>query len=233
MTEEKGRRMQPRRRKPKTVSEVMASIHSQDTKPEIAARHWLWTHGYRYRKNVSGLPGKPDIVVTASRTAIFIHGCFWHQHEGCKAYSTPHTNTEFWQNKFARNKGRDERVRIELRAIGWRTMVIWECQLKPAVLEATMEAAAKLLDEAREEWEHQHMATKKSSAITNPYDIDDEDPRYAYAAEEGALSSYGMEQEEETEFDETELPMAAEDTVFGSYAKRANKKTDDNNRDKM
>ena len=161
----------------------MASIHSQDTKPELAARHWLWTHGYRYLKNAPGMPGKPDIVVTASRTAIFIHGCFWHQHEGCKAYSTPRTNTEFWQRKFARNKERDERVREELRQEGWRTMVIWECQLKPDTIEATMEAAARLLDQAREEWDGTRPKSKKTTTIARPYEIDDEGS-YAYAAED-------------------------------------------------
>ena len=130
-----------RRRKPKSVSEVMASIHSQGTGPEMSARRWLWSHGYRYRKNDTSLPGKPDIVVSASRTAIFINGCFWHLHDGCKSYSTPHTNTEFWQSKFKRNKERDARVREELRALGWRTMVIWECQLRPEDVEKTMSEA--------------------------------------------------------------------------------------------
>lgn len=185
MTDETtGKKKRARRRKPKSVSEVMASIHSKDTGPELAARHWLWTHGYRYLKNSRSLPGKPDIVVTTARTAIFIHGCFWHQHEGCKAYSTPRTNTEFWQKKFARNKERDERVREELRQIGWRTMVIWECQLKPDVLEATMTAAARLLDQARQEWADERAADKKKpTAIARPYDVDDFDPGYASAAE--------------------------------------------------
>lgn len=178
-----GGKRPAKKRKPKSVSEVMASIHSQDTKPELAARHWLWAHGYRYMKNAPGMPGKPDIVVTASRTAIFIHGCFWHQHEGCKAYSTPRTNTEFWQRKFARNKERDERVREELRQEGWRTMVIWECQLKPDTIEATMEAAARLLDQAREEWDGARPKSKKKTTIARPYEIDDEGS-YAYAAED-------------------------------------------------
>ncbi len=143
----------------------MASIHSQDTKPELVARRWLWAHGYRYRKNVASLPGKPDIVVTVSRTAIFINGCFWHQHEGCRNYSTPHTNTDFWQRKFERNKERDARVRDELRNLGWRTMVIWECQLKPPVADETMQAVARLLDDARREWQSMRPSSRAASQV--------------------------------------------------------------------
>ena len=162
----------------------MASIHSQGTRPELKARHWLWEHGYRYRKNAAELPGKPDIVVTASRTAIFINGCFWHQHEGCKAYSTPKTNTEFWQTKFKRNKERDERVREELRAMGWRTMVIWECQLKADTIEPTMTEAARLLDEAKAEWGKARGKTRLRTIVKKTYEIDDDEPDYAYAAED-------------------------------------------------
>ena len=173
-----------RRRKPKSVSEVMASIHSQGTGPEMSARHWLWSHGYRYRKNDTSLPGKPDIVVSASRTAIFINGCFWHQHEGCKSYSTPHTNTEFWQSKFKRNKERDARVREELRALGWRTMVIWECQLRPEEVEKTMSEAARLLDMAKEEWARSSPKARAKTSISKPYEIEDDESRYTYAAED-------------------------------------------------
>lgn len=183
------------KRKPKSVSEVMASIHSKDTRPEMVARRWLWTHGYRYRKNVSSLPGKPDIVITTARTAIFIHGCFWHQHEGCRAYSTPHTNTEFWQNKFARNKERDERVRIELRALGWRTMVIWECQLKPDAIEATMEAAARLIEQAKGECRQTSATALKRSQVSRPYEIDEDETTFSIAAEEEL--TYGADFDDE------------------------------------
>lgn len=188
-TRDTPRRKPHRPKKKKSVSEVMASIHSTDTRPELAARHWLWTHGYRYRKNEKDLPGKPDIVITTARTAIFIHGCFWHQHEGCQSYSTPRTNTPFWQEKFARNKARDERVRIELRALGWRTMVIWECQLKPDKIDATMEAAAKLIDGARKEC--QNKKGLRNTAIKNTYDTDFDDAgTLTYAAEETEMDYY-------------------------------------------
>ena len=77
----------------------MSHIRSKATKPEILVREWLWAHGYRYRLNVKNVPGKPDIVMRKYRTAIFVNGCFWHGHEGCKLFAMPKTNTEFWQNK--------------------------------------------------------------------------------------------------------------------------------------
>lgn len=178
----------------------MASIHSQDTKPELTVRKWLWHRGYRYLKNTSSLPGKPDIVVSASRTAIFINGCFWHQHEGCRYYSTPRTNTGFWQRKFARNKERDARVRDELRAMGWRTMVIWECQLKPAAVEQTLTEAARLLDEARAEWQKLTPSRRRQTAIgggpqtTTGYDADI--PTGTYMAAEEELD-YGAEERQQ------------------------------------
>lgn len=79
------------------------------TKPEILVRKWLWAHGYRYRLNVKSVPGKPDIVMRKYRTAIFVNGCFWHGHEGCKQFVLPKTNTDFWQNKIENNRARDQR----------------------------------------------------------------------------------------------------------------------------
>ena len=88
----------------------MAAIHGKNTKPELVVRKWLWSHGYRYRLNHPRLPGKPDIVLRKYRTCIFVNGCFWHGHEGCKYYRTPKTNTDFWINKVRRNKERDRKV---------------------------------------------------------------------------------------------------------------------------
>ena len=82
----------------------MAAIHGKNTKPELIVRKWLWSHGYRYRLNHPRLPGKPDIVLRKYKTCIFVNGCFWHGHEGCKYYRTPKTNTDFWINKVRRNK---------------------------------------------------------------------------------------------------------------------------------
>ena len=118
----------------------MAAIHSKDTKPEMVVRRYLWGHGYRYRLNHPRLPGKPDIVMRKYRTCIFVNGCFWHGHEGCRYYTIPKTNTEFWVNKVKRNKERDLKVQHELAEMGWHCITIWECELKPKVREKTLES---------------------------------------------------------------------------------------------
>ena len=124
----------------------MAAIHGKDTKPEMVVRKWLWRHGYRYRLNHPRLPGKPDIVMRKYRTCIFVNGCFWHGHEGCRYYTIPKTNTEFWVNKVKRNKERDVKVQHELAAMGWHSITIWECELKPKVREKTLESLAYTLN---------------------------------------------------------------------------------------
>lgn len=124
----------------------MAAIHGKDTKPEMVVRKWLWRHGYRYRLNHPRLPGKPDIVMRKYRTCIFVNGCFWHGHEGCRYYTIPKTNTEFWVNKVKRNKERDVKVQHELAAMGWHCITIWECELKPKVREKTLESLAYTLN---------------------------------------------------------------------------------------
>lgn len=116
----------------------MAAIHSASTKPELHLRHALWRLGFRYRVNVKDLPGSPDIVLPKYRTVIFVHGCFWHGHKGCKYYSVPKTNTEFWTAKVARNQERDQKVWRQLEAKGWFVIIVWECQMKSAVLEETI-----------------------------------------------------------------------------------------------
>ena len=124
----------------------MAAIHGKDTKPEMVVRRYLWGHGYRYRLNHPRLPGKPDIVMRKYRTCIFVNGCFWHGHEGCRYYTMPKTNTEFWVNKVKRNKERDVKVQHELAAMGWHCITIWECELKPKVREKTLESLAYTLN---------------------------------------------------------------------------------------
>ena len=124
----------------------MAAIHSKDTKPEMVVRRWLWGHGYRYRLNHPRLPGKPDIVMRKYRTCIFVNGCFWHGHEGCRYYTIPKTNTEFWDNKVKRNKGRDLKVQHKLAAMGWHSITIWECELKPGKREDTSKSLAYTLN---------------------------------------------------------------------------------------
>ena len=117
-------------------SAVMAKIRSKDTKPELIVRRHLWSRGYRYRKNVRGLPGTPDIVLRKYGVAIFVHGCFWHGHE--VDGTMPHTHTEFWRKKIEQNKARDEKNKEALKKMGWSVLTVWECQLKPVVREQTL-----------------------------------------------------------------------------------------------
>ena len=120
----------------------MAAIHSASTKPELNLRRELWHHGFRYRVNDKRLPGRPDIVLPKYRTVIFVHGCFWHGHKDCKYYTVPKTNTEFWMAKVARNQERDQEVWRKLEAKGWSVVIVWECQLKKANLEETIDRVA-------------------------------------------------------------------------------------------
>ena len=109
---------------------TMAAIRGKDTKPEIFVRHLLWRHGLRYRKNVGALPGRPDIYLPRYNTAIFVNGCFWHAHEGCRFFKVPDSNRDFWMEKFRCNRARDERTRKLLEEKGIRQLVVWECTVK-------------------------------------------------------------------------------------------------------
>lgn len=120
----------------------MAAIRSASTKPERWLRLALWHQGFRYRINDKSLPGTPDIVLPKHRTVIFVHGCFWHGHKDCKYYTVPKTNTEFWMAKVARNQERDQEVWRKLEAKDWNVIIVWECQLKKAVLEDTVNRVA-------------------------------------------------------------------------------------------
>jgi len=111
-------------------SEVMSKIRSKNTKPEMALRKALFARGFRYRVNDTKLPGKPDIVLPKYKTVIFLHGCFWHRHEGCKYAYTPKTNTEFWVEKITSNKERDKLNLQKLTALGWNVITVWECEIR-------------------------------------------------------------------------------------------------------
>lgn len=121
---------------PEKRSRMMSGIRGKDTKPEIIVRKWLHAHGYRFRLHRKDLPGKPDIVLPRYRTVIFVHGCFWHRHEGCKYAATPATRAEWWQEKFRQNVAHDAKVRQELENLGWRVIVIWECEVKRGEFDA-------------------------------------------------------------------------------------------------
>lgn len=115
---------------PEQRSRCMAAIKGKDTKPEMIVRKYLFSRGLRYRVNDRKLPGSPDIVLKKYKTVVFIDGCFWHGHEGCKYYRLPKTNVDFWRHKIATNISRDYANSVDLRLAGWRVIRIWECEIK-------------------------------------------------------------------------------------------------------
>ena len=108
----------------------MSRIKGKDTSPEVSVRSFLFRHGFRFRKNVNSLPGRPDIVLPKYRTVIFINGCFWHHHEGCSYATVPKTRTAYWSAKFERNVSNDRKNKLLLEKLGWKVITIWECSLK-------------------------------------------------------------------------------------------------------
>jgi DNA mismatch endonuclease (patch repair protein) len=113
----------------------MAAIRGKDTAPEVAVRRMLHGIGLRFRLHRKDLPGRPDIVLPKHRTVVLVHGCFWHRHEGCRYTTTPKTRQEFWLDKFRSNVLRDRRNQAILEQLGWRVLVVWECELrKPEAL---------------------------------------------------------------------------------------------------
>lgn len=111
-------------------SEMMSGIKSQNTKPEMQLRSWLHGQGFRFRLHLRTLPGSPDVVLPKFRVAIFVHGCFWHRHQGCRFTTMPATRTEFWRAKFSGNQARDLRDQRALLEANWRVLVVWECGLR-------------------------------------------------------------------------------------------------------
>lgn len=122
-------------------SAIMRSVRQKGTAPEMVVRRIAYAIGTRYRLHRKDLPGRPDIVFPSRRLCIFVHGCFWHRHLGCRLASSPTSNREFWQEKFARNVERDARKENELRAAGWRVEIVWECETRePAKLKERLRA---------------------------------------------------------------------------------------------
>lgn len=115
---------------PEERSKNMAAIHSKNTKPEIYFRKLLFAQGFRYSLNSKNVPGHPDIYMRKFNTAIFIHGCFWHRHEGCKYAYMPKSRVEFWEHKFETNRKRDRAVKTELDREGIRYIIVWECTIR-------------------------------------------------------------------------------------------------------
>lgn len=129
-----------------TRSYNMSCIKGKNTKPEEIVRKYLFSKGFRYRKNDKRLPGTPDIVLPKYNTVIFVNGCFWHGHEGCRYFVVPKTNTEFWVNKIETNKQRDIRKINDLQALGWKVITVWECQLKKNAINDTLCTIKKLIN---------------------------------------------------------------------------------------
>lgn len=121
-----------------TRSFNMSRIKGKHTKPEMLVRRFLFANGFRYRLNVKTLPGKPDIVLPKYKTAIFVNGCFWHGHKGCRYFVLPKTRTEWWLQKIKATWLRDKNAEIKLQVLGWKVIVIWECELKKKILTDTL-----------------------------------------------------------------------------------------------
>ncbi len=111
-------------------SRNMSAIKSKNTNPEITVRKLLHSMGYRFRLHKKDLPGSPDIVLPKYKTVIFVHGCFWHRHQNCKYASNPKTRREFWEKKFKENIERDKKTQEKLKNLGWKTKIVWECEIK-------------------------------------------------------------------------------------------------------
>ena len=124
---------------PEQRSYNMSRIHSKNTKPEELVRKFLFSQGFRYRKNDAKLPGKPDIVLAKYKAVIFVNGCFWHGHEGCRYFVWPKNNAEFWKEKITGNIQRDKHNHQLLANQGWRVIEIWECQLMKSVVDNTLQ----------------------------------------------------------------------------------------------
>ena len=136
------------------IHDTMSAIRGKNTKPEMIVRRGLWSRGFRYRLNYKRLPGHPDLVLRKYKTCIFINGCFWHGHnvvfpqfENSACCKIPKSNTEFWVKKNARYQERDLEVKHKLKAMGWNCITVWECELKPAKREATLQSLSFTLNE--------------------------------------------------------------------------------------
>ncbi len=129
----------------KTRSYNMSRIRSKDTNPELIVRKFLYKNGFRYRLNKESLPGKPDIVLRKYNTCIFVHGCFWHGHQGCKYFKIPKTRSEWWRNKILATKQRDVASIAKLKETGWNILIIWECELQKKSKELTLDNLLKFL----------------------------------------------------------------------------------------
>ena len=139
---------------PEKRSEIMRAVRAKDTRPEMFVRRLIHSLGYRYRLHVKNLPGNPDIVFRPRRKVIFIHGCFWHAHEGCSKGGLPKTRIDYWKTKLENNRFRDFRNQKQLDKLGWQSLVVWQCQLRdPIKLESEL---IQFLEDHDEKKAHRH-----------------------------------------------------------------------------
>lgn len=131
---------------PPQRSERMSRIRSKDTKPELAVRRLVHALGFRFRLHRRDLPGCPDLVFPGRHAALFVHGCFWHRHEGCPAARLPKSRQDFWTAKLEANKSRDQHVKAELERLGWRILVVWECEVKRGSMKDLRERIGMFLE---------------------------------------------------------------------------------------
>ena len=124
----RNKNRRPQDTPPLTRSQVMSRVRSKNTGPELLVRRALWTQGLHYRLHDARLSGHPDLVFAGMRTVVFVHGCFWHRHEGCPRCRIPKSRVEWWTAKLSRNQRREAEVRALLEVAGWRVLVIWECE---------------------------------------------------------------------------------------------------------
>ncbi len=131
---------------PDERSFIMSRVQNKNTKPEELVRKYLFSQGFRYRKNVNSLPGRPDIVLPKYKTVIFVNGCFWHMHD-CGRFRWPESNSEYWKKKIYRNVERDAVNQEKLQERGWKVLTVWECQLKKKIFNDTMEHLVQSIKE--------------------------------------------------------------------------------------
>lgn len=162
-------------RSTKTRHDIMAAVRSKNTRPEMIVRKFLWGMGFRYRLNNPRLPWHPDIVLRKYRTCVFVNGCYWHGHEGCKYFRMPRTNVDFWTKKISRNRDRDKLEQQQLAKMGWHSITIWECELKPEKRDKTLESLAFTLN---------HIFLQDQSAR---YKLREEEDETSLAAEPNGL----------------------------------------------
>jgi len=150
---------------PEQRHKCMSNIHGKDTKPEMKVRKALFALGYRYRIHVKKLPGKPDIVMPKYRTIIYVNGCFWHGHKGCRYFILPSSNQQFWKDKIERNQERDNVDYARAEALGWKVITLWECELKSDKFDSTINSLTDSLKENKLSWEKYIQSRKEQRLL--------------------------------------------------------------------